>query len=278
MLGIMDDRLQSYNVRNALGIAFVNNQSDPSPPSIEQPPASGVSQYNIDTRILPLFASYVATAQAQSGRYNMNRSIDDVLAAMQKLKSQNSFAGAQDLVAQLNLLTDIKQTTSSQHTNTESPPLVQSFKFLLANATVKNDTTAKQHEIAQREEIVATLPKKKRSSSLSSNNNSLKKKKSVPIEGKALENNIPTFSMQLSDSERKESFPLPPRPKLSISKLSSFSKLWDDCEMISYNMDDTVADQRAFVKKLFVQSLHRSKMSHLKQRTQLVSTTTKMPK
>lgn len=274
MIEIMVDRLHSNIFREAIGMTQGTNQSSQSP--IMEPLASAGVSYNIDTRLLPLFASYVASAQTPNGLYNLNRSNEEILIALQKLKSQSLVPDGHDSdsAKQVRLLTNARQSSSALDGKSESSFQGLSLQSLSAHSTIRNTTCPKQPDTRQREEMAAALPSKKRSSSLSSSNHSSKKQKSIRNESKVSENNLPTFSIQLSDSERRETFPLPPRPAVSLSKLPLFSKLWDDYEMICYNMDDTVADQRAFVKKLFVQSLHRSKMSHLKHRTQLVSTTT----
>ena len=78
----------------------------------------------------------------------------------------------------------------------------------------------------------------------------------------------------LSASERKATFPLPPlkgpirRPLKMVKANSTFKQLWEKFEKISDAMDDTASDQEAFVKKLFIRSLHRSGLSHLTERIQ----------
>jgi hypothetical protein len=77
----------------------------------------------------------------------------------------------------------------------------------------------------------------------------------------------------LSTSELKATFPLPPLksnvrrpPRVKLS--STLKEVWEKFEKMSDAMDDTASDQEAFVKKLFVRSLHRSGLSHLTERIQ----------
>jgi hypothetical protein len=266
MIGVMVDRLQSDIIRTALGITSGSNPSGPSPTV-----ASNVSDvsHHIDARLLPMFASYVASARAQSGSYSFNSNNDDILGAINKMKVRHPFFGSSDSSPEVKLLNDVTRTTLPLGANSRLSAQEQILQAMIVNSSEKDSRL----EASQCDEGTATLPAKKRSSSLSSSNlSSTTKKKARRTESNVSGSYVTTLSVKLSDAERRESFPLPGCRKRKVaitSELSSLSKLWDDYEMICYNMDDTVADQQAFVKKLFVQSLHRSKMSHLKDRMKL---------
>jgi hypothetical protein len=77
----------------------------------------------------------------------------------------------------------------------------------------------------------------------------------------------------LSGAERKASFPLPPLLGSqgrtdTIIITATLTQQWEKYEKLSDAMDDTASDQEAFVKRLFIRSLHRSSLSHLAERIQ----------
>lgn len=264
MNSTMVDRLQSDIIRTALGITAGNG---PSP--MVTPTGSDIS-HQFDARLLPMFASYVASTQLQNGSYNFNSSNEDILAAIHKLKVQHPSFDSRDSLTEGKLLTNTTRAASTQDARSQ-PSTRKRGIIAIADANQHNELSLIERA-------------KKRSSSMSTtNHSSTKKRKSHHYERNVTVNDIATVSVSLSDSERRETFPLPPKiggrkrqATVTISKSSSLSTLWDAYEMICYNMDDTVADQQAFVKKLFIQSLHRSKMNHLIDKIQKLPT--RMPK
>ena len=266
--GAMADRLHYEIMRKLLEIAEADNTaaSAPSPkvtvPAINRTIVTGIDapQMNhvsfpgiADVRLLPLFDSL---AQLQTGTFNFNHSGENRLVAIAPPSVPP--AVTPQSISPEQLLQAL--TMFSSHNLPESE----------RNSIISNSDTNRS------EAPNAMLPPKKRSSSLSSNHERPNKKKSCQEDRKvSVSNAVSIVSVQLSDAERRESFPLPPRngrrprkTKISTSDLASLSKLWDDYEMICYNMDDTVADQHAFTKRLFIQSLHQTKLCHLKDRIQ----------
>jgi hypothetical protein len=274
MSEVMVDRLHSDIIQTALAITAGNNSLGISP-SAAASNVRDLSQLN-DARLLPMFPSYVASARGQSGSYTVNSSNEDILAAINKLNVQHPFFITRDPLAQMKLLNNAITTASSHDTN--SPLTTGKHTAPIVNSSETNKRIS-NGGAKLLDQMTATMSAKKRLSSLSSSNHSSNKKIRFN-ESNAKVCNVATLSIQLSDSERRESFPLPSKrgsrkrqETVQISKLPILSKMWDDFEMISYNMDDTVADQQAFVKRLFTQSLHRSKMCHLKDRIHLPSAT-----
>lgn len=247
----MADRLHYDIVRKLLGIEEVDNGSAPLPNNVtvtnrttgtgsDAPQINHVSFPGIaDVRLLPLFDYF-------------NNCSENRLAAIAPPSAP--------------------QTANPQSISQEQ--LLQALMTTSSNNPIEKSSTHSSSDPKRCEEPNAMLPPKKRSSSLSSNHERPNKKKSRPDESKvSVKNDVAVVSVQLSDAERRESFPLPPRNglrprkmKVSPPNLASLSKLWDDYETTCYNMDDTVADQQAFMKRLFIQSLHQTKLCHLKDR------------
>lgn len=79
---------------------------------------------------------------------------------------------------------------------------------------------------------------------------------------------VDALVMPLSRSERKADFPGPPVSgngrKLAVCMLTSLKKTWERLERLSDAMDDTAADQEAFVKEFFTRALYsRHKLDDL---------------
>jgi hypothetical protein len=91
-----------------------------------------------------------------------------------------------------------------------------------------------------------------------------------PPQKKSRKDKSSSIVMSLSDAERKATFPLPlmkeTKERKVVGKLSFFRKTWARLERHSDRMDDTTADQDAFVKEFFQRSLHSYKSDHLKKR------------
>jgi hypothetical protein len=78
--------------------------------------------------------------------------------------------------------------------------------------------------------------------------------------------------LPLTACERKVGFPAPPvfGPARipAVRELTSFTKSWERLERLSDAMDDTAADQEAFVKEFFTRALYRQKSNNLYKRMQ----------
>lgn len=79
----------------------------------------------------------------------------------------------------------------------------------------------------------------------------------------------------LSESERKAHFPVPPLIGLArtpvVRALTSLQQTWERLERLSDAMDDTAADQDAFVKELFIRAIYRHKSDHLYKKTEAIT-------
>lgn len=73
--------------------------------------------------------------------------------------------------------------------------------------------------------------------------------------------------LPLSAAERKASFPAPPifgsARTLKIGEMTYFKEIWANFERLSDAMDDTKADQDAFVKEFFTRALYCYEPGHL---------------
>lgn len=265
---IMVDRLHSEIIQNVFGITAGYNTFVLSPNV-----ASHVSDttQQIDAHFLPMFASYVASARGQSIGYNFNSSNEDIHTMINKLKGQNPVLDVHGSSAHVSLLNTATTTALAQDTNSRLSTEEQIIRAMISSASATNKNLHNTTE--QRNDIIEALQRKRRPSTMLSNDHRSNNKKARHNKSNLTVSDIATVSTKLSNSKKRGSFPLPRKSgdrkrqaTISISKLPALSKRWDDFEMVCYNMDDTIADQQALVKKLFVQSLHRSIIYHPKDR------------
>jgi hypothetical protein len=242
--------------------------------------------YRDNTHLLNMVASGVTLPFNFGGSNNNN--IQDLLTAatnkLQGLQQQNMTMDTMNSLSHAALLSDLKRKIIRLSSSTQAQ-MPQEFGLYRNENTTGIALQDNRQSLLLHDDLTNKVSLSNKRSFLSSfaTDDEPSTKKIYIGETKIYSTDM---VLPLSVAERKASFPLPPihgttgeqqvqciklLPSKSSSSTVSLKNLWDKYEKISDDMDDTVADQQAFVKKLFILSLNRSsshviekKMKHLK--------------
>jgi hypothetical protein len=179
---------------------------------------------------------------------------------------------ALDSISQVAMLADVNRIIEQAETNLQSPlrgHLDQSLLYPSNNGFCVGPDGRFSHPHDDFSNLKPIRPKRPPPSSYEKP--SLKRSRRHEHEKRESSGDIAIFL--LSAAKRKASFPLPPLLGSqgrtdTVIITATLTQLWEKYEKLSDAMDDTASDQEAFVKRLFIRSLHRSSLSHLAERIQ----------
>jgi hypothetical protein len=203
---------------------------------------------------------------------NNHNNFQDLLNIIQKLNSREISPDALT-TEQRNLVINLNANLSQCNDANIAPftSQAQSQRGVLSfPSDVHNNVLLRQTKEHDQRTVTSSTKHSLSSSSLPQN----KAFKKVRHQEKEAHNNITHVHVPLTAAECKATFPLPLKsgnqgrvPTIKLSETSSLQTMWDKFEMITDDMDDTIADQEAFVKRLFISSLHRPSLNHLTERS-----------